>query len=176
MAPADGAPDPRPGPEAGAGPGQGSGKTAKTCPSALCREDALLLGVVGPDGTVAYVQPHTRVSAEFVGRAQALGHPERRFRFASTCVEAGCPQWTGRGCGVIDIAIGPAPDGSPATEPADPATKTAGAALPACGIRHSCRWYAQRGAAACAICPLLVADTGGTLTYQSAQLTPGSGP
>lgn len=75
-----------------------SGKTAKACPSALCEEGALLLGVVAPDGHVAYIQPPSRVSAEFVAQARALGHSERRFRFSSTCVEAACPQWTGRGC------------------------------------------------------------------------------
>ena len=176
MAP-DGVPGSHTGSAAGAAPSQDRGKAAKTCPSALCHEDALLLGVAGPDGTIAYVQPPTRVSAEFVDRARALGHPERRFRFASTCVEGGCPQWTGHDCGVIDIAIGPPPGDPPATKPtaSDPTVRSARAALPACGIRRSCRWYAQRGAEACAVCPLIVADTGGTLTYQSAQL-PGTGP
>jgi hypothetical protein len=158
----DGSPAAGASPRAGAAPGPDRDEEAKTCPSALCEEDALLLGVVAPDGTVAYVRPPTRVSAEFVGRARALGHPERRFRFASRCVEAGCPQWTGRGCGVVDVAIGTAPP-----EQEQPA-------LPACVIRHSCRWYAQRGAAACAVCPLVVADTGGTLTYQSARMGPDS--
>jgi hypothetical protein len=36
--------------------------------------------------------------------------------------------------------------------------------LSACGIRQSCRWYFQRGAAACAGCPLIVAGMGGTGT------------
>jgi hypothetical protein len=175
----DGSPAARTGPRAEAAPGHRD-EEAKTCPSALCEEDALLLGVVGPDGTVAYVQPPTRVSAEFVGRARALGHPERRFRFASRCVEAGCPQWTGRGCGVVDIAIGtaptePAPPGPGARETNGPGSVPGTEGLPACVIRRSCRWYAQRGAAACAVCPLVVADTGGTLTYQSAGMTPDSG-
>lgn len=140
------------------------GRQAKACPSALCEEDALVLGVVDPDGVVAYIQPPTRVSAEFVEQARALGHPERRFRFSSTCVEGACPQWNGHGCAVIDIAIGPRPDDSVAGVPT-----VAKTALPACAIRRTCRWYAQRGAAACAVCPQIVADTGGTLTYRSAQ-------
>jgi hypothetical protein len=129
---------------------------AKSCPSALCEEDALLLGVVGPDGTVAYVQPPTRISADFVAQAQALGHPERRFRFSTTCREAACQQWTGTGCGVIDVVIG--------TRPAELQGKPA---LPACGIRRTCRWFAQHGAAACAVCPQIVADNGGTATWRS---------
>ena len=177
MKPADGATTAHPGTRAQAAGDQNPGKTPKTCPSALCQEGALVLGVVAPDGTVAYVQPPTRVSAEFADRARSLGHPERRFRFASTCVEAGCPQWTGRGCGVIDITIGPPPDESPATKPtaADAKPGAAKVALPACVIRRSCRWYAQRGAAACAVCPLIVADTGGTLTYQSTRAASSKG-
>ena len=177
METADGATTAHPGKRAPAAGGQDPGETPKTCPSAPCKEGALLLGVVAPDGTVAYVQPPTRVSAEFADRARSLGHPERRFRFASTCVEAGCPQWTGSGCGVIDITIGPPPHGSPATKPpaAEAKPGAARAALPACVIRRSCRWYAQRGPAACAVCPLIVADTGGTLTYQSAQAASSNG-
>ncbi len=44
----------------------------------------------------------------------------------------------------------------------------------ACAIRRSCRWFAQGGAAACAVCPEIVADTGGTATYQSTRMTSGS--
>jgi hypothetical protein len=142
--------------------------TQRTCPSTFCHEGARLLGVMTPAGTLAYIQPPTKVSADFVERAQALGHPERRFRFSGPCIEGACPQWNGSGCGVVDIAIEQTPPRSSAEAPAL-------ASLPACGIRHSCRWYAQRGAAACQICPMIVADTGGTMTYQSAHrdaLTP----
>jgi hypothetical protein len=170
--------DPSPGRAAQRQPAGAAGRDlgpAKSCPSALCQEDALLLGVVTPGGTVGYVQPPTRVGAEFVRQAQALGHPERRFRFASTCVEAGCPQWTGTGCGVIDVVIGGRP-AEPAADPldgilADPAARPPGPPrpLPACAIRRTCRWFAQHGGAACAVCPTIIADTGGTTTYRSAK-------
>jgi hypothetical protein len=133
----------------------------RSCPSALCEEDALLLGVVVPDGTVAYVQPPTRISADFVARARARGHPERWFRFSTACREAACHQWTGTGCGVIDVVIGDRPEDAPAEQP--------GAGLPACGIRRTCRWFVQHGAAACAVCPQIIADTGGTATWRSLQ-------
>jgi len=171
-----GSPDDSPGTAAQGRPARAASRSqsqAKSCPSALCREDALLLGVVAPDGTVAYVQPPTRVGAEFVRQAQALGHPERRFRFSSTCVEAACPQWTGTGCGVIDVVIGSRPAEPPADPLADPAVRPAvpPRPLPACAIRHTCRWFAQHGGAACAVCPGIVADTGGTATYRSVQMT-----
>jgi hypothetical protein len=165
--PPDGAPDRQA--EVQAGPaGRQDRDTTKACPSALCQEDALLLGVVAPGGTVAYIQPPTRVDAGFVSRAQALGHPERRFRFSSACLEGACPQWTGSACAVIDLVIGSRPDESAAGK-----AVPSGTALPACAIRRSCRWFAQRGAAACAVCPEIVADTGGTATYRSTQMTSG---
>jgi hypothetical protein len=144
-----------PEPNGAAGPARAAGDQ-KACPSALCREGALLLGVMTPSGTLSYIQPPTRVDANFVARAQALGRPESRFRFSSPCVEAGCPQWTGEGCAVVDKVI----------EEEEPAELESGR-LPYCAIRRDCRWFAQRGAAACAVCPRVVADIGGTETYSS---------
>jgi len=128
----------------------------KACPSAPCHEGVVLLGVMTSEGRLAYLQTPPRVDAAFVERAQALGHPERRFRFTTTCVEGRCSQWTGSACAVIDDVV--------ATEP--PADDEDGRHLPACSIRRTCRWYFQRGAAACAVCPTVVADTGGTLTWR----------
>jgi|NGEPerStandDraft_6_1074524.scaffolds.fasta_scaffold51248_2 hypothetical protein len=128
----------------------------KACPSALCVEGALLLGVMTESGRLAYVQPPTRVDAEFVARAHARGRPEARFRFSMPCIEAGCPQWTGDGCGVADKLV--------EEEPGATSTR-----LPACTIRRTCRWFAQHGASACAVCPTVVADVGGSETYSSPQ-------
>jgi hypothetical protein len=131
---------------------------AKACPSAPCVEGALLVGVKAESGRLAYVQPPTRVDADFVARAHAKGRPEARFRFSLPCIEGGCPQWTGTGCGVVDHVID------------EVGAQQAAARLPACAIRRTCRWYDQRGAEACAVCPLVVADTGGTETYRSTRL------
>ena len=131
--------------------------TQKSCPSAYCQEGALLLGVMTPGGTLAYLQPPTRVDADFVARAKAMGRPESRFRFSGPCIEAGCPQWTGEGCAVVDEVL----------ENETPVAADSGR-LPRCGIRRTCRWFSQRGAAACAVCPVVVADIGGTETYRSA--------
>jgi hypothetical protein len=127
----------------------------KACPSGPCQEGAILLGVMTPSGRLAYVQPPTKISAEFVARARAMGRPEARFRFSVPCREAGCPQWTGDGCAVVDMVID--------ATAVDPACSS----LPTCAIRHSCRWYSQRGPAACSVCPLIVADVGGVATYRS---------
>ena len=147
--PGGAAPEPTP-------PGKPGVDGAKACPSGPCQEGAILLGVMTQGGTLAYVQPPTRVDADFVARAKAMGRPESRFRFSVPCIEAGCPQWTGKGCAVVDKVL----------EEEEPVTTESGR-LPRCAIRSTCRWFSQRGAAACAVCPLVVADIGGTETYQS---------
>jgi hypothetical protein len=134
-----------------------SGRDAKACPSSTCAEGALLLGILTSSGRIAYVQPPTRVDAEFVARAKERGHPERAFRFSSPCVEGRCPQWTGEHCGLGELVAKQAHD----VQTSEPA------GLPACSIRSSCRWYFEQGRAACAVCPTVVADTGGTGTYRS---------
>jgi hypothetical protein len=70
---------------------------------------------------------------------------ESRFRTAAPCVTARCGRWDGRRCevgaGLAALADGRTP-----------------AALPACGIRARCRWWAEQGAAACRLCPLVRTD------------------
>jgi hypothetical protein len=135
----------------------GGGGALKSCPSAPCMEGALLLGVRTEAGRLSYVQPPTRIDAAFVERAQAKGRPESRFRFSMPCIEAGCSQWTGTACAVAERVIEQEGSGEVATR------------LPPCAIRRTCRWFHQRGAEACTVCPLVVADCGGSETYRSTQ-------
>ena len=120
-----------------------------TCPSARCEPGATLLGVVEADGTVGYITPRLTVDEAFVEQASRGRAPEKRFRFAGACVESGCAQWTGSRCGVIDRVLegGLLDDGANAQ------------GLPHCSIRSSCRWFAQSGAEACGVCPLVITDT-----------------
>jgi hypothetical protein len=117
----------------------------RTCPSAPCAPGATLLGIVNADGTVGYLSTPMQIDADFVAQAKQGRAPERRFRFASTCVQSGCKQWTGSSCGVIERVLDQAPPPV--------------AALPHCAIRSTCRWFSQSGAAACGVCPLVVTDT-----------------
>ena len=130
------------------------GQRRCTCPSARAEPGAVLLGIIGPGQRVAYVAPELRIDDAFVDIAQRGGRrPEQRFRFAATCVEQHCQQWTGARCRVIDDVID------------EDAAEHRGAAadesspLPKCAIRRSCRWFAQRAAAACRTCPTIVTDT-----------------
>jgi hypothetical protein len=123
------------------------------CPSARCREGAILLGIVLPDGRVAFAEGRTIVDREFVSVATSEGRraPERRFRFSSPCAQGGCRQWTGAQYGVITAALeeaGVQQDQPPSDhEP------------PECTIRDDCRWFLQSGASACAVCQLIVTET-----------------
>jgi hypothetical protein len=97
------------------------------------------------DGRVERLGTPLDVTQDFVETISANGPPERRFRFAGTCQEGRCAQWTGSGCGVIERVLAEA-------------DHAADAALPRCFLRASCRWYSQRGGAACTACSLVVTD------------------
>lgn len=120
------------------------------CPSAPASEGAILLGAVGPDGELGYLQPLIEVDADFLEVAHQRGRPEERFRFASPCLEGGCGYWTGSACGVLEQVLGARDKGHilPAEE------------LPHCMIRRSCRWFAQSGMDACLVCPFVITKSG----------------
>jgi hypothetical protein len=126
----------------------GGAPTDATCPSGRCREGAQLIGIVGHDGILGYISPAMTIDSEFVSRAQAGRAPESRFRFAEPCVEERCHQWDTDRCGLVDQILA-----SPAA-PAIAAKRVD--LLPRCAIRRACRWFSQRGPAACALCPVIV--------------------
>lgn len=116
------------------------------CPSARCEPGALLLGVVLPDGRVAFASEEIRLTEDFVEAAREGRSPEKRFRFAQPCARGACRQWTGSRCQVIDN-VEEALRGS-----------VAEVELPACSIRERCRWFRQAGPDACLVCSFVVTD------------------
>lgn len=60
------------------------------CPSALCRPGAVLLGIVLPNGRIAYAADRVVVDEEFVRIAHEGRPPEQRFRFSSACMAGAC--------------------------------------------------------------------------------------
>lgn len=121
----------------------------KTCPSAPAEPGSVLLGMVVAPGQVAYLSPSIPVTTELLDALTQSGVPiENRMRFAGTCMEHGCIQWSGDSgggrCGLADRAIAAL---SIASGLAD---------LPKCGIRSTCRWFAQHQAKACAACPEVI--------------------
>lgn len=116
------------------------------CPSSTLEHGTHLIGVVDGEGRVRYVSPALPLHDEFREDVRAVGNPEGRFRFSGPCVESGCSQWTGSRCGVIDSLL-------------DQVDVELDTVLRPCGIRRSCRWFDQSGAAACRVCPLVVTDS-----------------
>jgi hypothetical protein len=87
------------------------------------------------------VTPAVTVGEEFL---RAAGDdPEQHFRFASPCQQSGCHNWGDSRCQLIHQILRSRPGDDPA------------APLPVCGIRSSCRWFAQTGRAACQACPIV---------------------
>lgn len=122
------------------------------CPSSVCAEGATLLGIVMPDGRVAFASEPITVDAAFVETARQGRPPEQRFRFSTACARGACGQWTGSRCGVIDAAIAADVGADEGDQHGD---------LPRCSIRASCRWFHQIGGAACRACTLIVTDQRG---------------
>ena len=122
-----------------------------TCPSARCEKDAALFGIVGHDGVVGFITPPIRIDQDFTEAAHHGPPPEGRFRFAQQCVEGHCQQWTGSRCGLIDQVL-LSPEGATLLE----RSSRSNGALPRCAIRRTCRWFAQAGTKACAVCPFVV--------------------
>jgi hypothetical protein len=105
-----------------------------------------MIGMVKEDGHVDMMEVPLPVDQHFVEVASRGRMPESRFRFSNKCIRCGCAQWTGSRCGIIDKILDnvtslPEPEG-----------------LPQCSIRPGCRWYSQRGADACKVCPFIITD------------------
>ena len=45
----------------------------ESCPSGRCQSGAVLLGIVSPDGAVAYLQPRMPIDETFVEEANRVG-------------------------------------------------------------------------------------------------------
>lgn len=118
------------------------------CPSARAEPGNLLFGHV-VDRHVQRLGTPLAVTAEFIDAVAANGPPERRFRFAGTCHEGRCTQWTGTGCGVIERVLSETRGDNRTAEQT---------ALPCCFLRASCRWFSQRGRDACTACSVVVTD------------------
>lgn len=135
--------------------------TTTLCPSAPAEAGAMLIGVVGPDGRIARLGTPLEIDADFVAKVKATGSPERHFRFSAPCQEGKCQNWTDGQCGLVG-ALQAAASGA--------GLLAADTAARPCPIRAACRWWRQRGRAACDVCAFVVTDN---RPGDPAQLQPG---
>ncbi|HTY85316.1 MAG TPA: hypothetical protein VMB19_13930 [Silvibacterium sp.] len=124
-------------------------ESAILCPSWKCESGASLIGIVLPNGTVAFSKERIVIDDAFVEVARQGRSPEKRFRFSSTCKRAACQQWADNRCGIADLIVGTHQN---RTEESFE--------LPECSIRPRCRWHLQRGDEACRACPEVITDMG----------------
>jgi hypothetical protein len=121
-----------------------------TCPSAPPEPGSVLLGIVAAKGEIAYVTPNIPTTQTLLDSFASNGiAPENRLRFAGPCMGRKCVQWAGARCGLIDRVVAHF-DEADVTRP-----------LPKCGIRSTCRWFAQHGRTACASCPEVIRKPAG---------------
>jgi len=118
------------------------------CPSGMCETGNRLLGIVGRDGKVSFLREPIVLDEAFVSSAHQGRAPEKRFRFATPCLESGCKQWKDSRCSIVDEVVSVLGTDHPNHND-----------LPNCGIRRTCRWYKQSGVSACAVCPEVITDT-----------------
>lgn len=117
------------------------------CPSNRCKPGSKLLGVRQDNGTVSILPEALPIDESFIETVkQNPVAPEQRFRFTNKCIESGCNQWNGKGCGVIEQVIQYLEHIPQSLD------------LPKCSIRPKCRWFLQKGADACKICRYIVTE------------------
>ncbi|HEY6744612.1 MAG TPA: hypothetical protein VI357_02725 [Mycobacteriales bacterium] len=80
------------------------------------------------------------VSADLLALAEPV-RPTEVFRFAAPCIDNRCRHFAESRCQLAAKIVEILP------------SDTAG--LPACHIRHRCRWFQQEGRSACSRCPLV---------------------
>jgi hypothetical protein len=115
------------------------------CPSAPADANAILVGVIQSDGSVAFIKDRIEVTREFLTIAAKGRALETRFRFSSTCIGSKCKQWVNGGCSLPERLADMIPRSNATDAP-----------LPDCSIRPQCRWFDQRGSDACRICSVVV--------------------
>ncbi|MFE2284402.1 hypothetical protein ACFXDJ_09530 [Streptomyces sp. NPDC059443] len=109
------------------------------CPSgsAYAAESVVLAVRAGLDGPPAYL-PAPRPAAEALAELPPGAEPRRLLRLASHCAPH-CLNREGDTCTLaVRLTAAPPP---------------AAAALPACHLRPSCKWWTQSGPPACHACP-----------------------
>lgn len=115
------------------------------CPSAQPEmTGSVAFGVVGgtaAEPRVSWIEKPVPVTEEILALTGEVP-PTQVLRIAAPCQENACCHFDGTDCRLATklVQLMPAVTQS----------------LPPCQIRKDCRWYAQEGRAACAVCPQIV--------------------
>jgi hypothetical protein len=111
------------------------------CPSAFGHPGALVIGERGMNQAVVFFDRPMPVTTEFIEENTAKDSLplEKKFRFASECLESGCDNWNNGECGLANRFT------EFQVQPQLSSRKN-------CKIRSKCRWFNQSGISACSAC------------------------
>jgi hypothetical protein len=116
------------------------------CPSGAPVPGAELLGAFDANGQLVRFSETFTIEDKFIEAANLGRSPTKRFRFVVPCIRGGCAHWKGSHCGVAERAT------------RSLSSPTLPKHLPSCRIRQVCRWFRERGSAACVSCTYVVTD------------------
>lgn len=133
----------------------GTGRSVeRLCPSAPMLEGAVLHALCLGGDSLVHIVPS--VPVELIRKPPAGVAPEAVMRFAASCAQSACTNWSNKrsSCDLIDSIV--------AANPPVPADR-----LVRCHIRSRCVWFAQQGANACTHCSLVVTKWGQRATTET---------
>ena len=105
--------------------------------------DAVIHGVMDASGRVAHLQTAVPVTPELLASTYPL-RPTEVLRFSAPCAGGSCVHFANDACSLGERLVTILPAAPQAVVP--------------CAIRAGCRWFAERGRAACARCDAVVTD------------------
>lgn len=134
------------------------------CPSSRPdQEGAVVLGVHAEPRRLTYLDAPVPASEVVAGLPEGVD-PTRVVRFASLC-RTSCSHWQGA-CTLLEkVAVTPEPSDAPSGGP-----------VPPCHLRSRCRWWDQRGVAACRRCPVVETFVAAGDTLWETVADPSAGP
>jgi hypothetical protein len=109
----------------------------KSCPSAPFKEGHSVFGIF-KDDRLEFTDNLIKIDQQMVEDSF-----KTEFRVSMKCVTKGCVNWNGKKCSVPDqMSYFLSPQADPSL-------------YEKCSLKPTCRWFAENGAEACKMCPLI---------------------
>ena len=118
------------------------------CPSSMPSSKNKLLGILDEKTNRIEILPEPiEIDADIQKELDRFGENTlKTVRLTNTCATKACGQWDGGKCSLIGNILERIEE------------KKREKNLPECGLRPSCRWYAQEKEEACKVCTLVQYD------------------
>ncbi len=116
------------------------------CPVAPANDGSEVFAATGYDGRSYHFSTQFRLPKDLLDDA-VKGNWEKRFRFSSPCLQAGCEQWREGKCALSRAIIDDVAERRLEALP-----------IPKCAIREHCLWHDEHGEKSCSVCSYVVTD------------------